>query len=89
MKCVKNGSELYVMKRDDFMRLFKTNEEAWRLMYDAAKKREEHIFQTCYTFVNVSNEANKWRDVTRVHNLKDLNTNYSMREKNEMVREVD
>lgn len=71
------------------MRLFKTNEEAWRLMYDAAKKREEHIFQTCYTFVNVSNEANKWRDVTRVHNLKDLNTNYSMREKNEMVREVD
>ena len=32
LKCIEEDSEAFVMNRPDFMRLFKTNEEAWKIM---------------------------------------------------------
>ena len=56
LKCIEHGSQAYVMSRRDFLRLFKTNEEAWRIMYSYAVEREKQITKACFNFVKVSNE---------------------------------
>ena len=52
------------MKRKDFLRLFKTNEEAWRLMFMHAKQTEKRTLQACSNFVGVCNSAKITRDET-------------------------
>jgi CRP-like cAMP-binding protein len=41
LKCIQNDSEAYLISRHDFLRLFKGNEEAWRLMFESASQKEE------------------------------------------------
>ena len=33
LRCIENNSEAYLMDRQDFFRLIKKNDEAWRLMF--------------------------------------------------------
>lgn len=61
LRCIENNSEAYVMPREEFLRLFKTNEEAWKVMFIDMKLREKQIFDRCFNFVGVSNEDQKLR----------------------------
>ena len=47
LKCLENDSEAYLMDRQDFFRMFKKNDEAWKLMFQNAQQREKQIYQTC------------------------------------------
>ena len=38
IKCIENDSMGYLMKRDDFLRLFASNENAWNIMFELVKK---------------------------------------------------
>ena len=37
LRCMENDSEAFLMNKDDFMRLFKSNDEAYKIMFAAAK----------------------------------------------------
>ena len=41
LRCIQNDSEAFVMPREEFLRLFKTNEEAWKVMFTDIKIREK------------------------------------------------
>ena len=56
LKCMEHGSEAFVISRRDFLRMFKSNEEAWRIMYSYAAEREKQINEACFNFVKVSKE---------------------------------
>ena len=53
---MEHGSEAFVISRRDFLRMFKSNEEAWRIMYSYAAEREKQINEACFNFVKVSKE---------------------------------
>jgi hypothetical protein len=62
LKCIESNSEAYLMKRKDFLRLFKTNEEAWRLMFIHAKQNEIRTLKACNNFIGVCNKAKVRRE---------------------------
>jgi len=57
LRCLEEDSEAFVMNRPDFMRLFKTNEEAWKIMQANAMDKERQLMKTCYNFVNISQKT--------------------------------
>jgi len=63
IKCIENNSKGYLMKRDDFLRLFASNENAWKIMFEHAKKQEKQYDDHCMNFVSVTNEDKLARGV--------------------------
>ena len=61
--CIENGSEGYLMRRDEFLRLFLANEVAWAIMFEDVKIREAQYDQYCLNFVSVTNEDKLKRGV--------------------------
>ena len=61
LKCLENDSEAFVMTREDFLRLFKSSEDAWELMFEHAVDREKQIVARCYNFVSVASQDQKMR----------------------------
>jgi hypothetical protein len=91
LKCIERGSEAFVMNREDFLRLFKTNEESWRIMFDGAKSREQQVYHACLNFVHVCNESHKIRS-TPLHSHVSLNWGevpYTPQERIKMGAELD
>ena len=56
LRCVKRGSQAYLMQREDFLRIFKGNEDAWDSMFKAASKKESQLYDRCQNFVSCANE---------------------------------
>lgn len=54
LKCIENNSEGYIMEREHFLRLFKTNEEAWKIMFKCAQEKEKDIYNRCNNFMKIS-----------------------------------
>jgi len=44
------------MGRDEFLRLFKNNEEAFRIMYALACNKEKDQFVRCSNFISINRE---------------------------------
>lgn len=61
LKCLENDSEAFVMTREDFLRLFKSSEDAWELMFEHAVDREKQIVARCFNFVSVASQDQKMR----------------------------
>jgi hypothetical protein len=61
IKCIENDSEAYMMPRDEFLRMFKINEEAWRVMYATASEKEQFLFNRCFNFVAINREDERVR----------------------------
>ena len=40
LKCVKNDSFVYLQYRDEFLRIFRTENETWNVQFSLAQKRE-------------------------------------------------
>ena len=55
--CNANGSQLYAMSKSEFFRIFKSNAEAWKLMFKIAKKKELEQMKRCSNFLNVKREG--------------------------------
>jgi len=50
-----------MMPRDEFLRMFKINEEAWRVMYATASEKEQFLFNRCFNFVAINREDERVR----------------------------
>ena len=50
LKCVQNGSLLYILQRDEFLRVFRTENETWSVQFGLAQKREVSDFKMIKNF---------------------------------------
>ena len=58
------------MPRDEFLRMFKNQEEAWKVMYNSASEKEQFMFNRCFNFVAINREDERIRreDAFRARN---------------------
>jgi CRP-like cAMP-binding protein len=56
LKCTRYGSQAYIMPRADFLRLFQKNEEAWKVMFTGAQRKEQIHYERIKNFVSVNRE---------------------------------
>ena len=40
LKCVTNDSLVYLLQRDEFLRIFRTENETWNVQFELSQKRE-------------------------------------------------
>jgi CRP-like cAMP-binding protein len=63
-RCIKNDSQVYFIRREDFLRIFKSHKEAWKLMYQSAVRKEEIQFDRSVNFVSINREDHAIKTAT-------------------------